>query len=186
MARDPDPPLGDAYYVAAVDLAGGTGEDSAALTIGHVEEDDAGVESFVQDVLLEWLPKFDPGVACGEIALACRRFGIAEVTGDQFSEGFAASEFRRHAIAYHVSARDTNACTLDSIAVLNTRRCRLLDHPKLRKQYLSLRRDYASGGRPTIIATRKHDDLAVVTARAITAALGLGEVPEVRPRAQFA
>ena len=182
--RSPVEPLGDDHYVCAVDLSGGTGEDSAALTIGHVETDGAGVEHFVQDLLHEWLPKFDPGVACGEIAAQCRRFGITEVVGDQFSAGFAASEFRRHALTYVVSGRTTSACALDSIAVLNTRRVRLLEHAKLRKQYLGLRRDFASGGRPTILESRKHDDLAVATARGITAALGLGEVPEHRPRAR--
>lgn len=184
VERTPEPPLGDDMYVAAVDLSGGTGEDSAALAVGHVETDDAGVEHFVQDLLVEWLPPFDPGTACAEIAGHCLRFGVTEVVGDQFSEGFAASEFRRHAIQYVVSARTTNECVLDSIAILNTRRARLLDVPKLRKQYLNMRRDYASGGRPTILETRRHDDLAVVTSRAITAALGLGVVPERRPMAR--
>ena len=113
------------------------------------------------------------------------RFGITEVTGDGFSEGFAGSEFRRHGIAYHVSPRKTAECVLDSLAVLNTRRVRLLDDPKLRRQFLNLRRDYASGGRPTILETRRHDDLAVVTARGIVACLGLGVEPEVRPQVWF-
>jgi hypothetical protein len=173
-ARAPEPPLGDDYYIAAVDLSGGTGQDSAALSIQHVEQEDGGPEVCLQDLLHEWEPVFDPGVLCGEIAAECRRFGITEVVGDQFSEGFAASEFRRHRIRYIVSPRKTAECVLDSIAVLNTRRVRLLDHPKLRSQWLGLRRDYASGGRPTILETRRHDDLAVATARGIAAALGLG------------
>jgi hypothetical protein len=184
--REPEPPLGADYYRAAVDLSGGTGQDSAALSIQHVEQDaDAGVERCVQDLLTEWAPPFDPGVMCGEIAAACRRFGIVEVTGDQFSEGFAASEFRRHGIAYAVSERKTAECVLDSLAVLNTHRVRLLDVPKMRRQWLNLRRDYASGGRPTILETKRHDDLAVVTARGIVAALGLGVEPEARWQVQF-
>ena len=75
---------------------------------------------------------------------------------------------------------------MDSLAVINTRRVRLLDHPKLRRQYLNLRRDYASGGRPTILETRRHDDLAAATARGISAALGLGLEPEIKRRVQFA
>src|SRR6266849_7656738 len=121
-----------------------------------------------------------------ELAGHCRRFGIAEVVGDQFSFGFCASEFRRHGIAYEISERKTAECVLDSLAVINTRRVRLLDAPKLRRQYLNLRRDYASGGRPTIAETRKHDDLAAATARGISAARGLGVEPEVRPQVQFA
>ena len=55
----------------------------------------------------------------------------------------------------------------------------------IRAGWLNLRRDYASGGRPTILETRRHDDLAVVTARGIVAALGLGIEPEVRRQVQF-
>jgi hypothetical protein len=177
--RPPEPPLGNDYYVAAVDLSGGTGEDSAAVSIQHTEQDDSGPEVCGQDLLREWEPPFDPGVMVAEVARECQRYGVTEVVGDQFSEGFAAAEFRRHGITYTVSARKTAECVLDSLAVLNTRRVRLLDHPKLRRQFLGLRRDYASGGRPTILETRRHDDLAVVTARGIVACLGLGEEPAV-------
>jgi hypothetical protein len=175
--RAPEPPLGDDYYVAAVDLSGGTGTDSAALSIQHVEDDerlDTVVQICVQDLLAEWQPPFDPGAVVAEIAAACSPFAITQVVGDQFSFGFAAHEFRRCGLLYEISERKTNECVLDSLAVINTKRCRLLDDPKLRRQYLNLRRDYASGGRPTIAETRKHDDLAAVTARGISAALGLG------------
>jgi hypothetical protein len=184
--RAPESPLGDPYYVAAVDLSGGTGHDSAALSIQHVEDADDGQPGAlicVQDVLQEWVPPFDPGVAVGEIAALVAPFAITEVVGDQFSAGFAAAEFHRHGIAYHVSERKTVECVLDSLAVINTRRVRLLDDPKLRRQFLNLRRDFASGGRPTIAETHQHDDLAAATARGITAALALGEPP--RPKLAF-
>jgi hypothetical protein len=189
VERAPVPPLGDDHYIAAVDLSGGTGQDSAALSIQHVEVDDdatgAGGACCVQDILREWLPPFDPGVMCGEIALECTRFGITEVVGDSFSEGFAASEFRRHGIAYLVSPRKTVEVVLDSLAVFNTHRVRVLDSPKARRQWLNLRRDYASGGRPTIVESRKHDDLAVCTARGIAATLQLGIEPEIKPTLAF-
>ena len=113
--RAPEEPLGDDNYVAAVDLSGGTGEDSAALAIGHCETDEAGVEFFILDVLREWMPPFDPGVVVAEIATECLGFDITEVTGDQFSEGFAASECRRHGLLYRVSPRKTGECLLDSL-----------------------------------------------------------------------
>lgn len=190
-AREPTEPLGDDFYSATVDLSGGTGDDSAALSIQHVEEDEQqgpapSSELCVQDYLAEWTPPFDPGSMVQEVALACHRYGVTSVTGDAFSAGFAAAEFRHHGIEYVVSKRKTAECAIDSLAVLNTRRVRLLDDPKLRRQWLGLRRDYASGGRPTILETRKHDDLAVVTARGIVAALGLGEVPEIRKKVMFA
>jgi hypothetical protein len=190
VERAPEPPLGDDYYVAAVDLSGGTGQDSAALSIGHVAQDEqadgAGPERYVQDALVEILPPFDPPLMVAELAAHCTRFGIAEVVGDQFSFGFAASEFRRHGIAYVISERKTAECVLDSLAIINGRRVGLLDHAKLRRQYLNLRRDYASGGRPTILETRRHDDLAAATARGISAALGLGVEEKPRPKVQFA
>jgi hypothetical protein len=186
--RAPEEPLGDDYYTAAVDLSGGDGKDSAALSIGHVEEEE-GPEVFIQDLLVEFTPPFDPGAMVAAFAAHCTRFGLTEVTGDAFSKGFAASEFlRRHGIEYVVSERKTNECVLDSLAIINTHRCRLLDSPKGRKQWLNLKRDYASGGRPTILERggKHHDDLAAVTSRAIVAALGLGEVPEVRKQVMFA
>jgi hypothetical protein len=117
----------------------------------------------------------------------CHRFGITEAIGDQFSAGFVAAEFRRHGISYVISARKTAECVLDSLAILNTRRARLLENSKGRKQWLNLKRDYASGGRPTILERggKHHDDLAVVTARGIAAALGLGEEEVVRIAAVF-
>jgi hypothetical protein len=105
--RAPEPPFGDDEYRAAVDLSGGTGQDSAALSIQHVEHEDDGPALCVQDVLREWTPPFDAAVMAAEIARECARYGITEVIGDQFSYGFAASEFRRHGIAYVVSPRQT-------------------------------------------------------------------------------
>lgn len=183
--RAPSVPLGDDYYSAAVDLSGGTGDDSAALSIQHVEADDTGAEVCVQDVLREWAPPFDSAAMVADVASECAKFGVTEVTGDAFSQGFVASECRRHGIEYQVSKRKTADCALDALAVLNTRRVRLLDNPKARRQWLGLRRDYASGGRPTILETRRHDDLAVVTARGMVVALGLGEAPEVRRVVRF-
>lgn len=183
--REPTEPLGDDYFTATVDMSGGTGDDSAALSIQHVEADEAGVEVCVQDVLKEWTPPFEPAICVADIAAECARFGCSQVVGDQFSEGFVASECRRHGIEYIVSKRKTAEVVLDSLAILNTKRVRLLDVPKARRQWLNMRRDYASGGRPTILETRKHDDLSVVTSRGISTALGLGEVPEVVKRARF-
>lgn len=183
--RAPEPPLGDLYYTVAVDLSGGTGQDSAALCIGHVEEA-SGPDVFTMDLLVECEPPFDPSIMVAEFAAHCARFGVTEVIGDAFSAGFAASEFRRHGIDYEVSARKTNEVVLDTLAAINGRRVRLLDVPKARKQWLNLRKDYASGGRPTILETRKHDDLAVVGARAISAALELGVVPVVLKKVMFA
>ena len=140
----------------------------------------------MQDVLVEVTPPFDPGAMVAELAGHCTRFGIAEVVGDQFSFGFCAAEFRRHGIGYEIAERKTAECVLDSLAVINTHRVRLLDNQKVRRQWLNLRRDYASGGRPTILETRRHDDLAVVTARGIVALLGLGVEPEIRPKVLFA
>jgi hypothetical protein len=173
--RAPEPPLGDDVYLAAVDLSGGTGQDSAALSICHTEDQEAGGDLAVQDLIREWMPPFDPGVMVTDLVAELRRYQITEVVGDQFSAGFAGAEFRRHGIEFTVSERKTNECLLDSLAIINTKRARLLDHPKLRKQWLNLKRDYASGGRPTVIERAgKHDDLAVVTARGIVALLGLG------------
>lgn len=184
VARAPEEPTGDDWYTAAVDLAGGTGEDSATLTILHEEEGEGGAGVAVQDVLVEWRAPFDPGTMCAEAARECARFRVTVVVGDQFSEGFAAAEFRRHGIRYEVSPRKTADCVLDSIAVLNTRRVRLLDNPRARRQWTQMRRDYASGGRPTILDARRRDDLAVVTARGIVATLRLGE--EQKPKRQIA
>lgn len=185
--RAPEEPLGDSFYTCAVDLSGGDGKDSAALCIGHVEQENEGPEVFVQDILVERLPPFDPGELVAEFAGHAARFGLSEVTCDAYSKGFAASEFRRHGIELILSERKTAECLLDSLAVINTRRCLLLDQPKARKQWLNLKRDYASAGRPTVLERggKHHDDLAAVTSRAIVAALGLGVEPEVRRMVRF-
>ena len=197
VERAPEEPTGDAYYTATVDLSGGTGQDSAGLSIQHEEEgeqivvDGRGIDAAavlnapatvaVQDVLRGWDPPFETGAVVAEMARECRRFGISEVHGDGFAKGFAAAEFLRHDIRYVDTPKTTSECYLLALAAVNSRRVKLLDHPKARRQWLGLQRKYVSGGRLKVDhPSRAHDDLADVTAKGIVVTLGLGE--DIKPK----
>jgi len=186
-ARAPTPPFDDDHYVLAVDLASGlgTGKDSAAASIGHVEATDAGADIFVQDLLLEYLPPFDAPSVCADIARASRPFGVSEVVGDGFARGFVAPEFARHGLTYIDAPKTASECYILALAALTSKRVRLLDHPKARRQWLSLQRHYRSGGHVKVDhPAGGDDDLANTTALATVVALGLDE-PEPRVRARF-
>ena len=72
-------------YTAHTDPSGG-GQDSFALSIGHVED---GVG--ILDILLERRPPFPAGgpvAVAAEFCDALKAYGLYEVMGDRFALGF--------------------------------------------------------------------------------------------------
>jgi hypothetical protein len=162
-------------YVAFVDMSGGR-VDSAALAVAHVENGIA-----VLDLTRERKAPFNPQAVVGEFAETVARYGVGEVTGDNYGAEITAEMFREHGLKYTVSRRDKSALYGELLPALNSGRAELLDLGELRRQLTALERRTSRGGRETIDhRPGANDDVANACAGALVHALGIG-VPKKRP-----
>jgi hypothetical protein len=145
------------WAVGFVDMAGGTGLDSAALGLAHREGD-----TFVLDVLRERRPRFVPAQVIAEYAELLIRYGVHRVTGDRWASGFVADEFGRHGITFEPSALSKSEIYLATLPLLLSGRARLVDNERLRQQLAGLERRVHQGGRESVDHGRAsgHDDLS--------------------------
>jgi hypothetical protein len=141
-------------YSAFVDPSGGT-SDSMTLAIGHREAKVA-----VLDVVREAKPPFSPEQTVEEFATLLRSYGIRAVTGDRYAGEWPREQFRKHGIAYELSAKPKSDIYRELLPVLNSGQCELLDNPRLVSQLINLERRTARGGRDSIDhPPNGHDDL---------------------------
>ena len=175
-------------HVAFVDVAGGSGADSAVLAIAHAEsyenapaaqgskgEDDAtgdedeeddepmyvedGQErGAVLDFVDEVRPPFSPPEMVKQFVAVLRRFGCRSVTGDRYAAAWPIEEFRKHGIDYRQSELNRTEIYEEGLPLLNGRRALLLDDPRLRKQLLGLERRMLPSGRAQIDHARGQHD----------------------------
>jgi hypothetical protein len=144
-----------------VDPSGGS-SDSMTLAIAHR---DFARDVVVLDCLRDVTPPFSPEAVVQEFALTCRSYGISIVEGDRFGGEWPREAFRRHGISYEVCNKTKSELYQQLLPLLNSRRIKLLDHPKLINQLIGLERRTARGGRDSIDhAPGQHDDLANVCA----------------------
>ena len=170
--RAPEP--GKAYF-AFVDAAGGTGKDSYAFCIAHVEAD--GV--VVVDVIREREPPFTPSKVITEFADLLRAYRVSEVRGDNMGSGFHAGEWDRYAMPFRRYDDTTSENYLTALPVLLARRVRLLDNKRLRNQLTSLERTISATDKETVTHPRHgnaHDDIATATCGAIVWALKAAKI----------
>lgn len=157
--------------VGGVDVAtGAKGGDGFGAAIAEAEGD-----VVVLRAVRLYQPSFSPEAVVGEVAGWMRSHGVHEVVGDRFAGELPRDAFRRHGIEYRVSDLDTSAVYLELLALVNSGRVRLLDHPELLRQLRGLERMRGRGGQDRVDHRRgAHDDLAAAAAQAIVhAARGL-------------
>lgn len=83
--------------------------------------------------------------------------------GDRFAGEFPRELFREHGVAYELLDKSKSDCYIDALALLNSQRIELLDHPRANTQIASLERRTVHAGRDRIDhAPGGHDDLANV------------------------
>jgi hypothetical protein len=146
------------------DAATGSGDDAAALGIAF-----AGVPAQLAFVR-QWKPPFSPSAIVDEAALACRRYGIRELTIDRFAPGLVADLFRARGITCSVAARDTSATFVELLTLINSQRVTLLDDKSLLTELRRLER--RPGATRDLIShpPRGHDDVAAAAANALVEA----------------
>ena len=153
-------PITGTYYVGFVDTASGSGPDSATFAIGHKEND-----TVIIDQVIEETPPFSPSVFIEEVARRCKQYRIRNVSGDRYGGELPAEQFRKHGIAFEISAKSKPDLLRDLVALINSKRIVLPDNYRLVGQLVSLERRTTAGGRLSIVKGRgAHDDLANVVA----------------------
>lgn len=151
------PPCEGIAYVAFVDPAGGSGQDSMTVCVGH--KDGAGI--VVLDALREVKPPFSPDQVCGEFAGLLRSYRVNRVRGDRYAGEWPRERFRLHGIEYEICPKSKSELYKEGLPSLNAGRVEFLDHPRLVHQLSTLERRTARGGRDSIDhPPHGHDDVA--------------------------
>jgi hypothetical protein len=170
------PPRRSIRYFCYSDPASGTGKDSYALAIGHVEFDQA--QTVWLDVVRERKPPFSPSAVIAEFVPLLRQYGITEVIGDRYAVGFHIDEWQRNGFVFKPCERTTSENYLGLLPLLLSGRGRLTDTAIGRSQLASLERIVQSGGRETVRHPQvdsAHDDVAAVIAGAMVLAGNVGQ-----------
>jgi hypothetical protein len=163
-------------YRAFVDPSGGS-SDSYVLAIAHDEVrmvDGEKVTFAILDKVKEWVPKFDPEEVSKEVVQICKDYGVRKVTGDAYGGEWPRDPLKKRDIDYELSKMSRSELYLASVAVINSKRCELLDldhHKKMLNQFVNLERRVGRTGKDTIDhPPGSHDDVANAVAGALVTA----------------
>ena len=128
------------------------------LCIGH---HDPGRETVVIDALREVKPPFSPEIVVEEFSKLLKAYRVTQIVGDRYAGEWPREQFGKFGITYEPSAAPKSDLYRDLLALLNSARVDLLDHPRLISQLVGLERRVARGGRDSIDhAPGAHDDVA--------------------------
>jgi hypothetical protein len=146
-------------YVAFADVSGGRGDDSA-LGIAHLRD-----RVVVVDFVKRYRPPNNPHEVIADMAHHVRRFGIREVTGDNYAAEFVATSFRTCGIRYTKAEKPKSALYLELLPRLCSGEVELLDDEVAVRQLAGLERRTRSGGKDVVDhPSGGHDDVANVIA----------------------
>ncbi len=165
-------------YLGFVDVSGGRA-DSYTLAISHWDRSRAKA---VLDAIREWRAPFHADAVTKDACELLKRYGIEYVTGDHFGGDWPAERFQAHGIGYMVSKSNKNAIYRDAIPAFTSHQVELLDHQRLRHQYLTLDRHVSGAGQEMFTHPKDgHDDVANAVTGAILEAFKIGK--HVQPEA---
>ena len=156
------PPKNTTVYHCFFDMAGGSGRDSVAMAIGHVEEhkDIETPPTFVVDVIVERQPPFKPSETLKEFANILNVYRVSKVVGDRYAGDFPAEAFSKAGIRFEATEHSKSQIYKAVLPLITSGRVELLDKPTLRNQLLNLERK-SKGGRDSIDHVRSaKDDVA--------------------------
>ena len=160
-------PKPDTRYVAYVDAASGTGKDSYALAIAHVEPD----QTVVIDAVRERKPRFVPAQIIAEYSELLATYHVTEVHDDNYAAGFHSSEWSNHPTPFRPSKDSTSDNYLGALPVMLARRAHLLGPAIVRLS--SKRMGISVGAQPSMAG--------IARARVMSALNGTDVAPWARP-----
>jgi hypothetical protein len=89
-----------------------------------------------------------------------KAYRISRCKGDRWAGGFPIDRCKAHGITLEPSEKTKSELYQDFLAIVNSQRCELLDHARLKSQLLGLERSVRSGGKDQIDHARgQHDDI---------------------------
>jgi hypothetical protein len=163
------PPVPGLAYTSFVDVAGGSGTDSYAVAIGHMEE-----ETAVVDALRCIAPPFSPQSVTAEVCALMATYGIGSIEGDKFGGSWPSEAFGAHHVEYVPAVLTRSQLYRELLPALNSRRCSLLDHRPLQAQLTGLERRVGRGADAIDHAQGQHDDAANAVAGLVVGLLARG------------
>jgi hypothetical protein len=139
------------------------------MAVGHFEH---ASQVVVIDCLREVKAPFSPEHAVSEFSALAKSYRVARVVGDRYAGEWPREQFSRFGVIYEPAAKAKSDLYLDCLALINSKRLDLLDHPRAFNQLLSLERRSVRGGRDTIDhPPNQHDDLINAVAGAASVLL---------------
>jgi hypothetical protein len=122
------------------------------ICIGHEENG-----RFIVDVIRGRQAPFDPQSVTAEFAALAKQYGCREITADNYSAGWAESEFTSHGIRLKRSELPKSQLYIESLPLFMRNAARIPDHPRLLRELRLLERrtsrigkdivDHGRGGR---------------------------------------
>jgi hypothetical protein len=126
------------------------------LSIGHLDK--AG--RAVLDAVRERRPPVSLEAVVAEFAALLKSYRITRISGDAYAGEWPRERFRKHGIDYTVSNKPKSAIYVVFLALQNSGKVELLDHPRLAAQLCGLERRTQRSGKDSIDhAPSGHDDL---------------------------
>lgn len=142
-------------YFAFCDPSGGR-SDAATLAVAHFEKG-----RVVVDRIEVVESPHDPHEAIARFAEVLREYGLARVTGDNYSGEWVPSAFAKHGVAYALSDLSKSEILLETLPLFTTGMLSLPDHPKLEAELRQLERRPKAQGRDAVGHPKGgHDDVA--------------------------
>jgi hypothetical protein len=147
-------------HVGFVDVSGGSGSDSYACAIGHMQGFQ-GQQVCVIDALYEQRPPLDPERTTQTVAELLKSYSVLTVIGDAYGSQWPVTTFAKNGITYQAAPITKSEIYLHSLPLWTAGRVLMLDQPRAVDQLCALKRKLGQGGRENIDHVRGgHDDLA--------------------------
>jgi len=172
-------------YVAFCDPSEGLrkGGDSMTFAVAHTEEDQE--ERYIIDVLLEFVPPFEPKSVISDIAAVCEDYDIDRIVQDRHAIAWIASDFEEYGIIVE-TADKVKSDIYELFAVeMNRGVVELPDYDRLRNQLMGLQRFVRSGGAKIDHLRGGHDDCVNSCAGAMILAKERGGVGSLADRIEW-
>jgi hypothetical protein len=153
------PPQEGILYFAGSDPAGGGGQDSMTMAIGHIED---GVR--IVDLTIEATPPFNTDATVEAFARSLHAYGVTKIVGDGWGNEWVVQAFAKYGITYGMSEdkkRNKSEFYAEARTLFSNSQVELPDNDRLRTQLLGLVRRAGGGGRETVDhPVGGHDDIA--------------------------
>jgi len=158
------PPVASLGYHGFIDPSGGSA-DSMTMAIAHKDRDGRAILDCIREVR----PPFSPEQVVIDMTKELKRYRIRHVHGDRYGAQWIVEQFGKCGISYRPAEKSKSEIYKDTLPLLNSEQCELLDDQRLINQLVSLERRTSRGGRDSIDhPPGQHDDVVNAAAGALT------------------